>query len=84
MDDQNNKWWSKVNYLINQQEKIITQMATLNNKAIEKNEGADNQNQQSTLNTKPLTNMSDDTVNFTKATIVQVASDLTKDTVTTK
>ena len=84
MDDKNNKWWSKVNYLINEQEKIINQMATLNNKAIENNEGVDNQNQQSNLKTKPLTNMSDDTVNFTKATIVQVASDLTKDTVTTK
>ena len=79
IDNMNNKWWSKVNFLINEQEKIIIQMAVLNKKAIDKNNGGTNEKQQSILtsNSGVLTNKLPDVSVMTKPIEVEVISDIT-------
>ena len=79
IDNINNKWWNKVNFLINEQEKIIIQMAVLNKKAIDKNNGGTNEKQQSILtsNSGVLTNKLPDVSVMTKPIEVEVISDIT-------
>ena len=82
IDNINNKWWSKVNFLINEQEKIIIQMAVLNKKAIDKSNGGTYEKQQSILtsNSGVLTNKSPEISVMTKPTEVEVISDISSNT----
>ena len=82
IDNINNKWWNKVNFLINEQEKIIIQMAVLNKKAIDKSNGGTYEKQQSILtsNSGVLTNKSPDISVMTKPTEVEVISDISSNT----
>ena len=82
IDDVNNKWWNKVNSLLMKQENIIIQMATLNQKAIDKNDKVENETENLSANSNSvLTNKWFVSV-INKEKEPEVLSDLSKDTMT--
>ena len=81
VDNPQNKWWNKVNSLIEKQERIIIQMADLNKDALKNKIRGYSENSTSDIDNNPLTNMSTVLPSLVKAVPqVEITSDLSKDT----
>ena len=81
VDNPQNKWWNKVNSLIEKQERIIIQMADLNKDALKNKIRGYSENSSSDIDNNPLTNKLTVLPSLVKAAPqVEITSDLSKDT----